>query len=87
MRVLASILRDATVTVTIVPLTGKAAGRIADEAERQGARQLIDHPIEDSVSINGVPLADFDGTYVTRIIVVDSGIDAADATAAWVDGD
>ncbi|MBP1990539.1 S-layer homology domain-containing protein [Paenibacillus eucommiae] len=84
-RVLQDMPTDAVITVTITRVSGKINDAVNAEAHKLGSQQLLEHPFNFRVDINGRELTDFKGVYVARTLTLKSAVDAARGTAVWVD--
>lgn len=82
----ANIQKDATVSVSIAKVTGKAGDDVNAAVNGLQAKQVITNPIEFKITVNGSELLDFGGVYVDRTIMLGQvTTNPANLTAVWVD--
>ncbi|TBL81031.1 cadherin-like beta sandwich domain-containing protein [Paenibacillus thalictri] len=83
-----SIPKETSITVTIAQVSGAAKEAADAAAARLGVQPLLEHPLDYSISTDGgVPVSDFNGTFVERTMTVNKQVDPAKTTAVWVDED
>lgn len=80
-----TIPKDATVTVTISKVSGKAGDDISTAVKSLNAKQVISSPIEFMITVNGKELSDFGGIYVNRTFSLGATADPNKITAVWFD--
>ncbi|MEC0228669.1 S-layer homology domain-containing protein [Paenibacillus alba] len=82
----ADITKNATVSISISIVSGKAGNDVNEAVNKMNAKQVISNPIEFLITINGTEKSDFGGIYVSRTISLGAlTIDSSKVTAVWVD--
>ncbi|MBW5448310.1 hypothetical protein GE107_19900 [Cohnella sp. CFH 77786] len=79
--------KAAVISVRIGTVSDALGDAVDAETGKEGAKPLLDRPIEFALSINGKEMTDFDEWYVDRSVSLTTPADPGKATAVWVDSE
>jgi hypothetical protein len=85
LQALSSIPMDGILSVSITQVSGKAEEDANEAVRKANVRQVIDHPVEFIIEVDGEEISDLNGVYTSRTISLGAPVDPNKVTAVWID--